>query len=73
LRQFADYFTVASQTFIVRVVGEAGSFKVAQEAIVDMQNGQPKILQTSDAPFSDMPTRWRWDDATNDITLQEAQ
>jgi hypothetical protein len=54
-------------------VGEAGSFKVAQEAVVDIQNGQPKILQTADAPFSDMPTRWRWDDATNDITLQEAQ
>ncbi len=72
LAPLIDYVTVASQTFLVRVVGTAGGSSVALEAVIDMQSGSPKILSISEAPFSDMPTRWGWDDATTETPITQS-
>lgn len=69
LRGFVDQVTVNSSLFIVRCVGKAGSTTVPIEAYVDMSGTTPKILKIEHSPYSDMPSRWNWDDANNDIDL----
>lgn len=73
LAPVADAFTVVSQTFLVRVVGKAGSSTYALEAEIDTSSGTPKITRMTEQPFTDMPTRWGWTDSgTNSIVLKEA-
>ena len=68
----ADNFTVQSQSFEIRSIGKVGSTQVILQATVVIENGQIKIRRVQEAPFLDMPTRWAWDDPTNDVVLQEA-
>ncbi len=56
----ADLFTVVSQSFVVRAVGTVGNHTFALEATIDVQNGTPKIIRITDAPFSNMIKRWGW-------------
>jgi general secretion pathway protein K len=73
LRDAADFLTASSQTFMVRVIGTAGTTTVAIQALVDMQSGQPKLLMIEDLPFSDMAGRWNWqNETTTETTLKEA-
>jgi type II secretory pathway component PulK len=73
LQQTVDRLTVASDTFLVRVIGQAGSARVARTYAVRVENGQPRIEQTMEPPQSDMRTQWGWEqDATSDVTLTEA-
>lgn len=69
LRGFVDQVTVNSALYIVRCVGKAGSTTVPIEAYVDMSGTTPKLLRIEHSPFTDMPSRWNWDDASNDIDL----
>lgn len=72
LSQIADLITANSQTFVVRVIGTAGSTSIPVEALIDVENGVPKILQMQEQPFNDMITRWGWDqDSTTDTVLKE--
>ena len=64
----ADLFTVVSQSFIVRVVGKSGNHTYAMEATVDVQNGTPKIIRITDAPFTNMISRWGWPTETKSTT-----
>lgn len=74
LAQAADFLTASSQTFIVRVIGTAGDTNVALQALVDVQNGQPKVLMIQEPPYNNVLDRWNWQSTTTtDTTLKEAQ
>lgn len=74
LRDFAGFFTTQSNTFLVRVVGQSGSSRVALQAVIDIQNGVARILRTEDQPFADMPARWGWNEQpTTETVLVEAR
>lgn len=75
LQAVADLFTVVSQTYIVRILGQSGNFTYAMEATIDVQNGTPKIIRITDAPFSNMADRWGWDapQTGNLTTILEAK
>jgi DNA uptake protein ComE-like DNA-binding protein len=69
LRQAADFLTANSQTFVIRVIGTAGSTSIPFEAIVNVVNGVPKIIQMQEQPFNDMIARWNWNADTNTETV----
>ena len=71
--QQADLFATSSQTFLIRVVGISGQAEYALEAIVDIQEGQPKIIQMTEPPYNDYVTRWLWNDVASDTTLKEPE
>lgn len=74
LSQAADFLTASSQTFIVRVIGTVGDTNVALQALVDVQNGQPKVLMIQEPPYTNVLDRWNWQSTTTtDTTLKEAQ
>ena len=74
LQAVVDLFTVVSQTYIARIVGQSGNFTYAMEATIDVQNGTPKIIRITDAPFSNMAERWQWNaTTTSTVTLKEAK
>jgi len=71
LAQIADLITASSSTFIIRVIGTAGSTSIPIEAIVNMQNGTPHIVLEQEQPFpvNQMITRWTWNTDTNTDTV----
>lgn len=72
LQQTAARFTVYSDTFLVRVIGKAGSASVPLEAIIDVQNDRIKVISISTPPYNDMRTRWYWQtDPTATVTIVE--
>jgi type II secretory pathway component PulK len=74
LRQVADSITATSQTFIIRVIGTAGSTSIPVEAVVSVTNDVPKLIQIQEQPFSlsDTITRWSWNvDTTTDTVLKD--
>jgi DNA uptake protein ComE-like DNA-binding protein len=72
--QMVDYFTVGSQTFLVRAIGTSGNTSVPIEAIIDIQNSQPKIIQITDPPYPDYLTRWGWqDDSSTETVLKDSK
>lgn len=72
LQQAAHRLTAISQVFIVRVIGLAGDSKVALEAIVDVADGQPRLRQILDVPYSNAEARWGWsEDTTTETILRE--
>lgn len=74
LSQAADYLTAASQTFLVRIDGTAGQTHIAMEAIIDVQNGQPKLLSFQEVPYTDYISRWGWNtNSDTETVLKEAQ
>ena len=61
LSQIADYFTVGSDTFIIRALGTAGQQSVAIEATVRITNGTPQIVNLERFPASySAPEWWQW-------------
>jgi DNA uptake protein ComE-like DNA-binding protein len=72
LQETVDLFTVNSQTFLVRVVGRAGSARVPLEATIVLQEGVPRLLKLVQPPYNDMRELWRWpDETTGEIILGE--
>jgi type II secretory pathway component PulK len=69
LQQAAGRLTAISQVFAVRILGQAGNSRVALEAIVDVADGQPRLRQIHDVPYSDAPTRWGWAEETTTETI----
>lgn len=73
LRQIVDLVDVTSSTFVIRVLGKAGETTVPIEATVEIQNGAAKILKIEEPSYTDVVTRWHWQqDTTSDTTLKEA-
>jgi len=61
LSQIADYFTVGSDTFIIRAMGTAGQQSVAVEATIRITNGTPQIVNLERFPASySAPEWWQW-------------
>lgn len=61
LSQIADYFTVGSDTFIIRALGTAGQQSIAIEATVRINNGTPQIVNLERFPASySAPEWWQW-------------
>lgn len=74
LQQTADFFTVASNMFIIRVIGTAGRSSYAVQALVTIDDNGPRIVKRIEPPFYDMRTYWRWDpDPTADVVVWERQ
>jgi type II secretory pathway component PulK len=74
VQNFLDYFTVKSQTFLVRVVGTCGTAQVPLQATLSVTTaatGSTVTIQSMDEqPFNDMTGRWGWQATTNnDIQL----
>jgi len=69
VQNFLDYFTVKSQTFLVRVIGSCGTAQVPLEATLSVTttNGTNTVtIQSIDEqPFNDMTGRWGWNQTTN--------
>jgi DNA uptake protein ComE-like DNA-binding protein len=73
LRQSADSFTINSQSFIVRVIGTAGSISVPLEAVITLSNSTASITKVYHPPFNNMTSHWHWDNqSSNDIDLRAA-
>lgn len=72
-RSALDQFAINSQRFLVRVVGTAGQSNVSLEAVVNVSTNGVQILKVTQLPFSDMSSRWSWDEApANETSLVEA-
>jgi len=74
LQSAANVFTVQSQTFLVRVIGRHGSQRYGVEAIIEIRNNIPTVVAIQSPPFTDMRSRWYWqDETTTEVVLKEAQ
>ncbi len=69
LAQFADAFTVGSNVFLVRAMGQAGSRRVFRQAYVKVTNGIPKVVRIETPPFADMDQRWNWTEEAETRTI----
>lgn len=67
--QLIDNFTVATQTFLVRVEATVGLSSTALEAVIVLNGTTPRITKIYEPPYPDMPTRWGWYDVSQDTTI----
>jgi len=73
LATIADSFETSSDTFLVRVIGEAGRVRVAREYVVRRTADGLRLLKTFQPPLNDMRPIWKWnDDSSSETTLLEA-
>lgn len=74
LQQSADFFTIASRMFIVRVIGVAGQTTISMQAIIVLEADGPRIVKRIMPPFQDMRNYWRWEtEPTADVIVWEKQ
>jgi type II secretory pathway component PulK len=72
-RQAFDSVAINSQTFLVHVMGVAGTARVSLDAFITISASGPRILKICQPPYADMAKRWGWDDqTTTDNILLEA-
>jgi type II secretory pathway component PulK len=72
-QQTLDYFNTNSRTFVVRIVGTAGTVHVSLEALVSATGTTARVLKVTQLPFADMTTRWGWNpETTSETVLKEA-
>lgn len=64
LQNLADLFSVNTQTFIVRILAEAGGTKKAYEATISIEGTAPRVIRMTEAP-DDSLTRWGWADTAS--------
>ncbi|MBS1706511.1 MAG: general secretion pathway protein GspK [Armatimonadetes bacterium] len=64
-----DHFTTNSETFIVRILAEKGSVRLAMEAVVSLNNNRPRILKMTESPLEDPLTSWAWQDEATTETV----
>ncbi len=63
LQNLADLFSVNTQSFIVRILAQAGGTQKAYEAVISIEDAQPKVVRMTAAPEG-AETRWGWTDDT---------
>jgi general secretion pathway protein K len=74
LQQTARYFSVQSQSFVVRCLGTAGRVQAAIEAWITVDQNGPRVVRIDPKDSSVWTTRWRWPaDTAADIDLEVAQ
>lgn len=72
LRQTANAFTIQSSAFLLRISAQVGTARAYREVMVEITNGQPKIMHISIPPFNDLRSRWGWQaDPTTETVLVE--
>ena len=71
LGSLADRVRVASDTFLVRVLAEAGSARGSLEALVRVEGGIPRVLKRWTPPFRDPAARWLWGEPGAETILVE--
>jgi type II secretory pathway component PulK len=64
LAQVADYFTIGSDTWIVRTYGKDEDTYYAEEAVVGFRNGKIKVISQEKINTSGVPEWWNWDTTT---------
>lgn len=70
LQPTVDLFTTTSNTFLVEALGTAGDTSIPIEALIVIQNNQPRIQWVRDYPLNDPIQRWGWQDQpTSDVVL----
>lgn len=71
LAQCADYFSVGSDTWIVRAYGHSGNTGVAVEAVIRVTNSAPQIITWDRINTTTVPTWWDWQDATATVDASQ--
>lgn len=73
LQQVADVFATSSQSFLVRAIGSVGNASVPIEALIVIENNQPRVKQIRDYPLDNPIERWKWEEeASTEVPLLEA-
>ncbi len=65
----ADSLNVNSQCFQVRIIGKSGRTEYGIEALIQIDQGIPKIIRIERPPYADLAAQWIWDEATTQTTL----
>ncbi len=60
LAQLADFFTVGSDTWVVRAYGASGGIGTAVEAVVGRRNGSTQIVSWTRLNTPGIPAWWGW-------------
>lgn len=63
----ADMFSVNTQSFIVRIIAEAGSTQKAYEAVINIEGAAPKVVRMTEAPAG-AEARWGWSSDASQTT-----
>lgn len=72
-QQVADFFTTTSEVFLIRVLGTYGDVQIPLVAVVQVDEGIPRIVRIERPGPGDILTRWGWnEEATTEIVLKEA-
>ncbi|MDX2065624.1 MAG: type II secretion system protein GspK [Fimbriimonadaceae bacterium] len=73
LQQSVDFFSVSSQSFLVRILGTYGSAIHAIEAVIEVREEIPTVISVSTLPFNDPTDRWYWQqEPTTETVLVDA-
>jgi len=56
----ADYFSVGSDTFLVRAYGESGGVGSALEVVIRVTNGTPQVVTWTKLSSAGIPAWWDW-------------
>lgn len=67
LQPLADLFSVNTQSFIVRIIAEAGSTQKAYEATINIEGTTPKVVRMTEAPAG-AEARWGWSSDASQTT-----
>lgn len=72
LQQSVDFFSVSSQSFLVRSLGRYGGAEVAIEATIEIREEIPTVTTVGIVPFNDPQARWYWqEEPTTETVLIE--
>lgn len=73
LTDIADFFTVNSQSYLVRIIGQYGSATYPIIATVTLDEGVPKIKRIQLPYFPDFLEKWEWSEETTTTTTLVAE
>lgn len=68
LPQLADFFSVGSDTWLIRAYGESSGVKVAAEVVVRWNNNRLLIQSWENPGGSGLPVWWNWDEKATSST-----
>ncbi|MBI1756692.1 MAG: general secretion pathway protein GspK [Fimbriimonas ginsengisoli] len=68
-QRISDRISLNSDGFLLQIEAKAGSSVAYFQVLVRTDGATPRFFRMEEAPYSDMPARWNWQDATNDVQL----
>jgi general secretion pathway protein K len=60
LQQIGGDFTLGSHAYLIRLMGEAGGTRIFREAVVLIEEEQPRLVRLNRPAHADMDVRWEW-------------